>query len=134
MTSASDWKRARCSPSSGPTAPGSRRCCERLPDCTRKPQEPSPTTATRSRNCGHFAGCAEDLPRPEGRRLFPSLTLEENLQVGAQKAAEGPFNIAAVYDLFAWMRERRRQKVGQLSGGEQQAVAIARALVAIPQS
>jgi branched-chain amino acid transport system ATP-binding protein len=70
---------------------------------------------------------------PEGRRLFPSLTLEENLQVGAQKAADGPFTIAAVFELFSWMRERRRQKVGQLSGGEQQAVAIARALVANPK-
>ena len=70
---------------------------------------------------------------PEGRRLFPSLTLEENIQVGAQKAADGPFTIAAVYELFAWMPERRRQKVGQLSGGEQQAVAIARALVANPK-
>jgi branched-chain amino acid transport system ATP-binding protein len=70
---------------------------------------------------------------PEGRRLFPSLTLEENIQVGAQKAADGPFNIAAVYELFAWMPERRRQKVGQLSGGEQQSVAIARALVANPK-
>jgi branched-chain amino acid transport system ATP-binding protein len=70
---------------------------------------------------------------PEGRRLFPSLSLEENIQVGAQKAADGPFNIAAVYELFAWMPERRRQKVGQLSGGEQQSVAIARALVANPK-
>jgi len=55
---------------------------------------------------------------PEGRRLFPSLTLEENIQVGAQKAAAGVFNIAAVYELFTWMPARRRQKVGQLSGGE----------------
>jgi branched-chain amino acid transport system ATP-binding protein len=70
---------------------------------------------------------------PEGRRLFPSLTLEENIQVGAQKPAPGPFNIDAVYELFTWMSERRRQKVGQLSGGEQQAVAIARALVANPK-
>ncbi|MGB8197027.1 MAG: ABC transporter ATP-binding protein [Acidimicrobiales bacterium] len=70
---------------------------------------------------------------PEGRRLFASLTLEENIQVGAQKAADGPFNIAAVYELFAWMPERRHQKVGQLSGGEQQSVAIARALVANPK-
>jgi branched-chain amino acid transport system ATP-binding protein len=70
---------------------------------------------------------------PEGRRLFASLTLEENIKVGAQNAAPGPFNLAAMYELFAWMPARRRQKVGQLSGGEQQAVAIARALVANPK-
>jgi branched-chain amino acid transport system ATP-binding protein len=70
---------------------------------------------------------------PEGRRLFPSLSLEENIQVGAQRAVAGPFNIDAVYELFSWMPERRRQKVGQLSGGEQQSVAIARALVANPK-
>jgi len=70
---------------------------------------------------------------PEGRRLFVSLTLEENIKVGAQSAAPGPFNLKAMYDLFPWMTERRRQKVGQLSGGEQQAVAIARALVANPK-
>jgi branched-chain amino acid transport system ATP-binding protein len=70
---------------------------------------------------------------PEGRRLFASLSLEENLQVGAQNAAPGRFNIAYVYDLFEWMHERRNQRVRQLSGGEQQAVAIARALVANPQ-
>lgn len=70
---------------------------------------------------------------PEGRHLFPSLTLEENIQVGAQRPAPGPFDVDAVYELFTWMPERRRQKVGQLSGGEQQSVAIARALVANPK-
>lgn len=70
---------------------------------------------------------------PEGRRLFGSMTLEENLQVGAHHAAKGPFDIARVYELFSWMRERRRQKVFQFSGGEQQAVAIGRALVANPR-
>ena len=51
----------------------------------------------------------------------------------ARKARPGPFDVDAVYELFTWMPERRRQKVGQLSGGEQQSVAIARALVANPQ-
>jgi branched-chain amino acid transport system ATP-binding protein len=70
---------------------------------------------------------------PEGRRLFGSMTLEENLQVGAHKAATGPFDIARIYALFPWMTERRRGKVFQFSGGEQQAVAIGRALVANPK-
>jgi branched-chain amino acid transport system ATP-binding protein len=70
---------------------------------------------------------------PEGRRLFPSLTLEENLQVGAHHAAKGPFSIERVYELFDWMPARRRQRAWQFSGGEQQAIAIGRALVANPQ-
>jgi branched-chain amino acid transport system ATP-binding protein len=69
---------------------------------------------------------------PEGRRLFPSLTVEENLQVGAAYARKGPWTVDRVYELFGWMRGRRRQKAEQLSGGEQQAVAIGRALVANP--
>jgi branched-chain amino acid transport system ATP-binding protein len=70
---------------------------------------------------------------PEGRRLFPSLTLEENLLVGAHHAAKGPFSIERVYELFEWMPARRRQRAWQFSGGEQQAIAIGRALVANPQ-
>jgi branched-chain amino acid transport system ATP-binding protein len=70
---------------------------------------------------------------PEGRRLFSSMTLEENLKVGAFRAKKGPFNIDRIYELFDWMPERRKQNVWQLSGGEQQAVAIGRALVANPQ-
>ena len=70
---------------------------------------------------------------PEGRRLFPSLTVEENLLVGAAYARPGPWTAQRVYELFDWMSERRTQRGAQLSGGEQQAVAIARALVANPR-
>jgi branched-chain amino acid transport system ATP-binding protein len=70
---------------------------------------------------------------PEGRRLFSSMTLEENLRVGAHRAAPGPFDLEAIYALFPWMVDRRRNKVFQFSGGEQQAVAIGRALVANPK-
>jgi branched-chain amino acid transport system ATP-binding protein len=70
---------------------------------------------------------------PEGRRLFPSLTVEENLQVGASYARPGPWNIDRVYELFGWMADRRGQLAAQLSGGEQQSVAIGRALVANPR-
>jgi branched-chain amino acid transport system ATP-binding protein len=70
---------------------------------------------------------------PEGRRLFGSLTVEENLRVGATYARPGPWHIERVYELFDWMRDRRKQRTAQLSGGEQQAVAIGRALVANPR-
>jgi branched-chain amino acid transport system ATP-binding protein len=70
---------------------------------------------------------------PEGRRLFSSLTVEENLLVGSYHSRTGSWDLERVYGLFGWMRERRRQRTAQLSGGEQQAVAIGRALVANPR-
>jgi branched-chain amino acid transport system ATP-binding protein len=70
---------------------------------------------------------------PEGRRLFESLSVEENLKVGATYARQGPWTIEQVYETFDWMRERRNQRTAQLSGGEQQTVAIGRALVANPR-
>jgi branched-chain amino acid transport system ATP-binding protein len=70
---------------------------------------------------------------PEGRRLFESLSVEENLQVGGAYARPGPWTTERVYETFGWLRERRRQLTAQLSGGEQQTVAIGRALVANPR-
>ena len=69
---------------------------------------------------------------PEGRRLFSSMTLEENLQVGARGGRKGTFDIAKIYELFDWMPARRRQYAWQFSGGEQQAIALGRALLVNP--
>ncbi len=69
---------------------------------------------------------------PEGRRLFGSLTVEENIQVGAAAAASGSWPLERIYDAFPMIATRRRQRASTLSGGEQQAVAIARALAAGP--
>ena len=69
---------------------------------------------------------------PEGRKLFPSLTVEENIQVGAAAAASKAWPLDRIYDAFPLIAKRRGQRASTLSGGEQQAVAIARALAAAP--
>jgi branched-chain amino acid transport system ATP-binding protein len=70
---------------------------------------------------------------PEGRRLFPSLSVEENLLIGGQvRKAAGPWNLEAVYGLFPILRERRHNPGTALSGGQQQMVAIGRALMSNP--
>jgi branched-chain amino acid transport system ATP-binding protein len=69
---------------------------------------------------------------PEGRRLFPSLSVEENLMIGAFTKRPGPWNLDAVYRLFPILHERRRHPGTALSGGQQQMVAIGRALMSNP--
>src|SRR5687767_1421409 len=73
---------------------------------------------------------------PEGRRLFPRLTVEENLLLGAfRKAARQDIgkNAAFCYEAFPVLAERRRQLAGSLSGGQQQMLAIGRALMSAPR-
>jgi len=86
--------------------------------------------------------CTEDVVRrgiahvPEGRRLFVDLTVEENLRLGAytrQRGAEIRRDLDLIYTYFPRLKERRRQQAGALSGGEQQMLAIGRALMLRPR-
>jgi len=72
---------------------------------------------------------------PEGRRLFSDLTVEENLTVGGycRSVAHDSINRERAYDLFPWLYERRKQLAGSMSGGEQQMLAIGRALMVEPK-
>jgi branched-chain amino acid transport system ATP-binding protein len=71
---------------------------------------------------------------PEGRQVFPTLTVEENLvATAARQGGEAAWTLRRVYELFPPLRERRRHFGGQLSGGEQQMLAIGRALMTNPK-
>ena len=72
---------------------------------------------------------------PEGRRIFPRMTVIENLRMGALSTEDANFDhdVAAVFDLFPLLRERSNQRGGTLSGGEQQMLAIGRALMGRPK-
>jgi len=70
---------------------------------------------------------------PEGRRLFPSLSVEENLRMGAGSQRPGPWDLDSVYALFPALYDKRRAPSGALSGGQQQQVAIGRGLMANPR-
>lgn len=69
---------------------------------------------------------------PEGRRLFPKMTVRENLMLGTSTSREGPWTIEAIYAAFPNLAKLDRSPAGKLSGGEQQAVAIGRALMGDP--
>src|SRR5215471_12703557 len=69
---------------------------------------------------------------PEGRRLFPSLSVEENLVIGGQLRRPGPWTLDRIYELFPILAERRHLPSTSLSGGQQQMAAIGRALMANP--
>jgi branched-chain amino acid transport system ATP-binding protein len=70
---------------------------------------------------------------PEGRRLFPELTVEENLRVARRRRRPGPWTVDAVVDAFPMLAARRKTHASRLSGGEQQATAIGRALMTNPR-
>lgn len=69
---------------------------------------------------------------PEGRKIFPSLSVEENLKIGAYNRRKGLWSLDRVYDLFPILKERARQSGTTLSGGQQQMLAIGRALLSNP--
>jgi len=70
---------------------------------------------------------------PEGRRLFASLSVEENLQMGAYSRRAGPWDLGKIYALFPMLRDKRTSPSTSLSGGQQQMAAIGRALMANPR-
>lgn len=70
---------------------------------------------------------------PEGRRLFPSLSVEENLLMGAFARRSGPWNLERLFDLFPILKEKRHLPGTSLSGGQQQMVALGRALMSNPE-
>ena len=70
---------------------------------------------------------------PEGRKLFPSLSVEENLLIGGQSKRPGPWNLKRIYELFPILAERRHQPAPTLSGGQQQMASIGRALMSNPR-
>lgn len=89
------------------------------------------------RKVGHLA--PHDIVRlgiamvPEGRKLFPSLSVEENLLLGAHSARKGPWTLTRVYDLFPRLKELRHLPATALSGGQQQMTAVGRALMSNPR-
>jgi branched-chain amino acid transport system ATP-binding protein len=70
---------------------------------------------------------------PEGRRIFASLTVSENLEIGAFSGRKGDWNLESIYELFPLLKPLAKRQAASLSGGEQQALAIGRALMSNPR-
>jgi branched-chain amino acid transport system ATP-binding protein len=91
----------------------------------------------KGQNCGggkaHNIVAAGIAMVPEGRRLFPSLSVEENLLMGQFTKRPGPWSLDAIYELFPILRQKRNAPSTSLSGGQQQMVAIGRALMSNPE-
>ncbi|HEU5205684.1 MAG TPA: ABC transporter ATP-binding protein [Candidatus Limnocylindrales bacterium] len=102
----------------------------------RPPARTAGTVRFRGTDIGALA--AHDVARagisivPQGRRVFASLTVEENLRIAQRTRGRDEWDIGTVYELFPRLRERSKQRAGTLSGGEQQMLAIGRALMANP--
>ena len=85
-----------------------------------------------SRHAAHHRARSGLSLVPEGRRLFPKMTVRENLELGTSTSREGPWSIEAIYEAFPNLAKLDNSPAGKLSGGEQQAVAIGRALMGDP--
>jgi branched-chain amino acid transport system ATP-binding protein len=102
----------------------------------RPPARTAGTVRFRGTDIGALA--AHDVARagisivPQGRRVFASLTVEENLRIAQRTRGRDEWDIGTVNELFPRLRERAKQRAGTLSGGEQQMLAIGRALMANP--
>jgi branched-chain amino acid transport system ATP-binding protein len=69
---------------------------------------------------------------PQGRRIFPSLTVKENLEIASRRSGAQAWDFEKIFDLFPHLKERQHHRGNELSGGEQQMLAIARALISNP--
>ena len=87
----------------------------------------------RGRDGTGLPGSATVALAPVGRRLFKSLSVGENLVLGGQTARPGPWSLRSIHDLFPILQDKRHQLSTSLSGGQQQMVAIGRALMSNPQ-